>query len=177
MALGGVAAGIVAGRLVAPLAAAVVGAGRSRLRRDPFALLIDDHRKILSLLDEMAEAPAGSAVQRGRLFLMLKRKLTKHAMAEEDVVYPIVNNGAASEKERKHLYDEHAGMKILLYEIEEKLMAGEDWSGAVRQLRQLLRKHFDEEEQTIFPELRKQLSGAAVSKVSGQISREEAMVV
>ena len=38
---------------------------------------------------------------------MLKRKLAKHAMAEEDVVYPIVHNQTAETTESKHLYDEH----------------------------------------------------------------------
>jgi hemerythrin superfamily protein len=177
MALGGVAAGIVASRLAVPLVAAVVGAGRSRLRRDPFALLIDDHRKLRSLLAEMVETPAESSIKRGKLFLMLKRRLAKHAMAEEDVVYPIVHNGAANRDERKHLYDEHADMKVLLHNIEERLMAGEDWSRDVILLRDLIRQHADEEEKTIFPELRKQLNRTAASKVSGQISREEAMVV
>jgi hemerythrin superfamily protein len=174
---GGIAAGIMASRVVPPIVAAIVGAGRSRVSGDPFALLVEDHRKILSLLDRMAATPASSAAKRWRLFLMLKRKLAKHALAEEDVVYPIVHNDSATGDERKHLYDEHAEMKIMLHNIEEQLMSGEDWNSVVVPLRELIRRHADEEEKTIFPELRKELSKAAVPKVSGQISREEAMIV
>ena len=84
MLLGGVAGGIIGGRLLPPLFAAMTAAGRTRAGADPFALLVDDHRKILSILDEMAASPSDSKLRRGRLFLALKRKLAKHAMAEED---------------------------------------------------------------------------------------------
>ena len=176
MILGGVAAGFVGSRLIPPLAAALIGSQRVRAGGDPFALLIDDHRKIRDLLDEMMADPNGSLPNRGRLFLMLKRKLAKHAMAEEDVVYPRVPNAPESGG-RKHLYDEHADMKVLLFEMEDALMNGRDWSAAVASLTDLVRRHANEEEQTIFPELRRQLSGGAAPKLSGQISREEALVL
>jgi hemerythrin-like domain-containing protein len=176
MLLGGIAAGAIGGRMLPALFGAVIGSGRVRAGGDPFALLMDDHRKILSLLDEMASARVDSTARRGRLFLALKRKLAKHAMAEEDVVYPIVRNDSQG-NERKHLYDEHAEMKILLYTIERQLMAGEDWNKAVVPLRDLIRRHVNEEETVIFPELRRRLSGDELPKVSGQISREEALVV
>jgi hemerythrin superfamily protein len=177
MLLGGVAGGIIGGRLLPPLFAGMSAAGRARAGADPFALLIDDHRRILSILDEMMASPSDSKPRRGRLFLALKRKLAKHAMAEEDVVYPIVRNDSASGDQRKRLYDEHAEMKILLYEIESQLMAGEDWSTVVAPLREIFRRHADEEEKTIFPELRRQLAESELSKVAGQIYREEAVVI
>lgn len=175
--LGGVAGGILGGRLLPPLYAALTAAGRARAGGDPFALLIQDHRKIMSILDEMAACPAESKIRRARLFLALKRKLAKHAMAEEDVVYPIVRNDSANGDERKHLYDEHADMKIFLHDIESQLMNGEDWMASVGPLRELIRNHVDEEEKTIFPELRRELSKSELPKVSGQISREEALIV
>ena len=177
MLLGGVAGGVIGGRLLPPLFAAMTAAGRTRAGADPFALLIDDHRKILSILDEMAVSPSYSKLRRGRLFLALKRKLAKHAMAEEDVVYPLVRNYSASGDERKHLYDEHAEMKILLYTLEAQLKDRESWSATLAPLRDLIQRHFDDEERNIFPELRLRLSGAELPKVSGQICREEALIV
>ena len=79
----------------------------------PFDQLIDDHRQILSLLDNMLEVPDSSPARKARLYMMLKRRLAKHALAEEDVVYPLVRNDSANGDERRHLYDEHADMKIL----------------------------------------------------------------
>lgn len=89
-------------------------------------------------MDQMLAAPAGWPATRARLFLLLKRKLTKHAVAEQDVVYPIVRNDSAAGDERKHLYDEHADMKILPHEIEEDLRSRADWTINVTALRNVL---------------------------------------
>ncbi len=175
--LSGIAAGILGSRILPPLIAMATGSGRAKAGSDPFALLIDDHRKILSILDRMASAPADSKFQRSRLYLALKRKLAKHALAEEDVVYPILHERPGDRDESKHLYDEHADMKIYLHELEEKLMSGEEWNSIVVPLRELVHKHADEEEQQIFPELRRQLGEMKSPKVSGNISREEAMIL
>jgi len=175
--LAGVAGGILGSRLIPPLFAMATGSGRVRSGGDPFARLIEDHRHILSVVDQMVKAPASSTLQRSRLFLMLKRKLGKHALAEEDVIYPIVHNESTEGDNSKHLYDEHADMKILLFELEEKLKSGKDWSHAARSLRDLIRRHVDEEEQLIFPDLREKLNTARLPKVSGQICREEALIL
>ena len=175
--LGGIATGIVAGRLIPPLVSGMKSASRVRSGGDPFELLLDDHRRILRSLDDMVSTPAGSKIRRSWLFLALKRRLAKHAMAEEDVVYPLVRKQMANEDQGKHLYDEHADMKTLLYDIEARLMAGQDWSAPVGQLRDLIRSHIDEEEKNVFPALRQQLAQSALAEVSGQISREEALVV
>src|SRR5690349_9371633 len=89
MLLGGFAAGFFGSRLIPPLVAAVTGSGRVRAGADPFSVLIDDHRKIQAIVGEMLAAR--SRLNRARLFLLLKRRLAKHALAEEDVVYPIVH--------------------------------------------------------------------------------------
>jgi hemerythrin-like domain-containing protein len=57
------------------------------------------------------------------------------------------------------------------------LKSGEDWTGAVGPLRDLVRRHIEEEEKTIFPEMRRELAQARWPKLSGQISREEAMIL
>jgi len=176
MILGGLAAGIVGSKLLPPLIGVVAGSGRVRAGKDPFALLIDDHRQIASFLNQLLEPQAGK-VQRSRLFLQLKRKLAKHALAEEDVVYPIVHEHSHEGDQSKHLYDEHAEMKILLYEIEHNLKSGEDCTAVARSLSDLVRRHVDDEENRIFPQLREQLTKSKLPKVSGAISREEALIV
>jgi len=175
--LAGIAGGILGSRLLPPLIAQATSAARAKSGADPFQLLIEDHREILAVLDRMAGAPSASAAQRGKLFLALKRRLAKHAMAEEDVVYPIVSKEPGTGTQGQHLYHEHADMKILLYELESQLMAGQDWSAAVGRLRDLIRSHIDEEEETVFPALRSKLEESAKPRVSGQISREEALVL
>jgi hemerythrin superfamily protein len=174
---GGVAAGMVASRLLPPVVATLKGRGTVRAGADPFDRLIDDHRQILSLLDNMLEAPDSSMARRTRLYMMLKRKLAKHALAEEDVVYPLVRNDSANGDERRRLYDDHADMKILLHQAGETLRTGEPWSETVGMLRSLIREHAETEVKTIFPELRRELKEMRWPKLSGQISREEALIL
>ncbi len=175
-ALAGLAVGLIGSRLLPPLLAQLVGTARSGV--DPFARLIDEHRKISGLLDEMESVVGeGAAVKRGRLFMRLKRTLAKHSMAEEDVVYPILFSQVHDERGSKHLYDEHADIKIHLYEIEQCLMRGEDWTPHVRALRTVIEDHVREEEQEGFPKLRQALDEKRSKKVAGFIGREEAMVL
>jgi hemerythrin superfamily protein len=175
--LAGVAAGVLGSRLLPPLIAMATGSARASKSGDPFEALVADHGQILSLLDAMAAQHDGSGVRRASLFLMLKRKLGKHALAEEDVVYPILHSEAGDSSESKDLYDEHADMKILLFELEERLKSGADWSEPVSTLRDLIRSHVEEEEQVVFPRLRARLNEDRKSTVSGQISREEALIL
>lgn len=177
MLLGGIAVGIVGSRILPPVLAAIAGRRRAKAGGDPFAALIEDHHQILSILDQMVATPTDSTMRRGRLFLMLKRKLAKHALAEEDVVYPIVPADSGERNERKHLYDEHADMKVMLYEIERRIKNSMDWTDVVSPLRELIRHHAEEEETTVFPELRNQLDRTRLPQVSGQIAREEALIV
>jgi hemerythrin superfamily protein len=175
--IAGVAAGVLGSRLLPPLIAAAAGSARASKSGDPFDVLVADHQQILSLLDGMTTHHGGSAVRRASLFMMLKRKLGKHALAEEDVVYPILHRDANELSESKDLYDEHADMKILLFELEERLMSGADWSEPVRTLRDLIQSHIEEEEQIVFPRLREMMNQDRRAKVSGQISREEALIL
>jgi hemerythrin superfamily protein len=175
--IAGIAAGVLGSRLLPPLVAAAAGSARARKSGDPFDMLVADHRALESLLADMAETDASSTARRASLFMMLKRKLGKHALAEEDVVYPILHNDAEDFSESRDLYDEHADMKILLFTIEERLKAGADWSEEVRNLRALIESHIVEEEQIVFPKLRERMDQSRKNSVSGQISREEALIL
>src|SRR5438477_10731248 len=90
----GAAGGMLAGRLLPILIAKANGAARASIGQDPFAGLIREHRQLLALLDKMENARQSSAVRRATLFYLFKRKIAKHAMAEEDVVYPMLTDDA-----------------------------------------------------------------------------------
>ncbi len=177
MICGGIALGVVGSRLLPPLIASAFGSVRARKNDDPFDLLIQDHREISTCLDRMENTPPDSTAKRAMQFLQLKRKLAKHAMAEEDVLYPMVKTQAQDQPPSEHMYQEHADMKVALFELENMLKSRQDWSQRVRSLRQLVQNHVQEEESQVFPRLRQIMDQQRQSKVSGQISREEAMVL
>lgn len=173
--VGGLALGLIVNKMI-PLFASASGSIRSRAGEDPFQKLIDDHRLISKTLEEMEHAGDRSTLYRGKLFLTLKTVLGKHAMAEEDVVYPLLHERANAVDESKELYDDHADIKIHLFQLENLLKQNEDWTAVVRSLRQVVEAHVQEEEQVEFPRLRQILDERGTRKLAGQIRREAALV-
>jgi iron-sulfur cluster repair protein YtfE (RIC family) len=111
------------------------------------------------------------------LFLAVKRTLAKHALAEEDVVYPLLHREAGAAEATRQLYAEHAEMKIHLYELETALRGGASWAGRASALQALVARHIREEEDVQFPKLQALLDERERQRVSGQIHREEALIV
>ena len=174
---GGVALGVVASRLLPPVMANASGAVRAKFGQDPFRKLEQDHRLVKSLLRKMAEASEDSAAQRMKLLLMFKRALGKHAMAEEDVVYPILHEIAGAAEQARELYDEHAQMKIHLYGLETAVGSPSTWAERVRRLQDLIGEHIRDEEDVEFPRLRALLQEQQHASLAGKILREEALVL
>ena len=125
----------------------------------------------------MQEVSQENRAERTKLFLSLKRTLAKHALAEEDIVYPLLHEDVRDVKESKHLYDEHADIKIHLFELERMLMANENWSRRVESLRDLIERHARDEEEIEFPRLRQALDDQRSRTLSQHIRREEALVL
>lgn len=177
MIAGGIAIGLLGSRLLPPVMAMVTGAVRGKASGDPFQRLENDHQVILGTLRSMEEIQDTGAGKRTALFLALKRKLAKHALAEEDVVYPLLQDEGERRAAAKHLYDEHADMKVLLFEIEQSLMEGRPWSGPVSTLRAMVERHAEEEEREQFPRLRAVLTESRFGQVAAQVHREEALIL
>jgi len=175
--LAGFAGGIVASRLLPPFFAMSKGSIQTRTGVDPFDQLITEHGFLLSTLDEMELVKEGETGKRARLFLQLKRMLAKHAMAEEDVVYPLLSGPGEREAAAKQLYDEHAEMKIALFRLEQTLKGEGSWMEQVRALQSLIGPHAKQEEEIEFPRLRERLPQSKRVALGRDVLREEAMVL
>ncbi len=173
----GLAVGMIASRVLAPMLASASGSVKSRLGEDPFQLLIDDHREVLDTLQTMEVLPEDATARRMKAFLMVKRSLAKHAMAEEDIVYPLLYEEVNAVDEARQLFNEHAEMKVHLFTLERALKQGGDWRNKVSSLRRLIEQHARQEEDAEFPKLREKLSKKQTRKLPAYIRREEAMVL
>ena len=173
----GAAGGALLGRVLPIVIANANGAARAAVGQDPFAGLIREHRELLRLLDQMDETPQSSCFRRGMLFYIFKRKIAKHAMAEEDVVYPMLTDDAERADAARKLYEEHGRMKVLLFELEHSIKDDEGWVKAVRGLRKEIEPHARQEEQVEFPALRLRMDKAQTIKLARKIHQEEAVIV
>lgn len=175
--VGGAVVALIASRVLPPVLMHAAGAARGAAGRDPFATLEQDHRDILSLLNSMERSPANAVLHRTQLLLRLKRRLAAHAMAEEDVVYPLLYDRAHEAEDAKHLYAEHGDMKRLLFALETTPKNDPTWIVRVRELRALIQGHVRQEEEVDFPKLRQRLNDKDTLILSGGVSREKALVL
>jgi iron-sulfur cluster repair protein YtfE (RIC family) len=173
----GAAGGILAGKLLPIMIANAGGMARGAAGQDPFAGLIREHRELLNLLDRMENDPQGNYIRRGMLFAQFKRKIAKHAMAEEDVVYPMLTDDAQRAEAARKLYEEHGRMKVLLFELEQSMKDDAAWRRAVRGLRSEIEPHARQEEEVEFPALRARMDQAGKMKLARKIDQEEAVIV
>ncbi len=172
---GGMAAGALLAKFVHPWIMGVLGAARTQTTGgDAFDDLTRDHALILGLLDEMLRLD--SAAAQLPIFLNVKRVLTKHALAEEDVVYPLLRNRIGAKDDVVRLYAEHAQMKIDLAEIEEILIRGVTATEHITSLREIIREHAHDEETKEFPRLREVLTTERRAALSAKVWREKALV-
>jgi hemerythrin superfamily protein len=173
----GAAGGVLLGRFLPVLFANANGLVQGAAGRDPFAGLIEQHRTLLSLLDRMEQVPKSEWGKRKVLFFAFKRTIGKHAMAEEDIVYPLLKTQAERHEATQKLYREHASMKIHLFELGRAIRHEEQWREAVRALRTEIEPHAREEEETEFPRLRELLDQKKTAQLARKIRQEEALVV
>ena len=173
----GAAGGLLLGRFLPVLLANATGLALGAAGRDPFAGLIREHQLLLSLLDKMEHVPANDWAKRKFLFLAFKRTIGKHAMAEEDIIYPLLKTDAERHEATQKLYREHASMKIHLFELERAIHDDEQWGDGVRALRSEIEPHARQEEETEFPRLRELLDEAGTAQLSRKIRQEESLVV
>jgi iron-sulfur cluster repair protein YtfE (RIC family) len=174
---GGLALGVVGSRLLPPLVAGATGSLRASMGHDPFQRLVEEHRSVLSMLDRLIAASEEARPRRMALFLGVKRSLAKHALAEEDVVYPILQTEIGDAAAAAQLYKEHGEMKVHLYQVETALKRNANWAGPGRSLHALIERHARDEEDVQFPRLQAHLDKTRTREVGGQIHREEAMIL
>lgn len=174
---GGAVAAVLVSRLLPPLVAQASGTMRGSAGRDPLAGLEQDHRVILSLLTEMVESPPDAVVRRTQLLLRLKRRLGAHALAEEDIVYPLLHDEAHAEDDTHQLYGEHAEMKMRLAALERMAKDDPRWVAIARELKDLIATHARQEEEVDFPRLRAVLDDRGNARLSGAVSREKALIL
>jgi hemerythrin superfamily protein len=168
---------LAASRIAPPFAGRAIGTMRAMSGTDPFEALAQDHQKVLALFGRIEQTEDTAVMRRNALLLQLKRMLTAHALAEEDIVYPMLHDDAQRQEQAKKLYSEHAAMKVRLFELEHKAKDDPTWLEDLRALHRVVAQHAHEEEQIEFPKLRAALDEAQRTNLLGEVSREKSMLL
>jgi hemerythrin superfamily protein len=168
---------LAASRLAPPIAGRAIGTMRAMSDTDPFEALAQDHQKVLALFGRIEATDNSAVIRRNAMLLQLKRMLTAHALAEEDIVYPMLHDDAQRRDQAKKLYSEHAAVKVKLFELEHKAKDDRTWIDDLRALHRMIAEHAHEEEQIEFPKLRAALNESQCTNLLGEVSREKSMLL
>lgn len=143
----------------------VIGGAVTRTKDDMniAEVLIMDHRKADTLFMEIDSTSDVQKLQ--EFFGQLYKDLTVHAEAEEEVVYPAVRSYYNNTQE---LYSEQAQMKEMLADIKATSPSSSDFKAKIQRLKDVVHDHVRQEENDLFPYIRRNLSEAQMEQMSSQ---------
>ena len=136
-----------------------------------FQLLKNDH-KIVSALFDQIESASGKA--KAQLFTRLKSELDVHALIEEKIFYPALENKKESREITLEAYEEHKVVKDLLAELANGSSANEKWDAKLKVLRENVDHHVEEEEGELFDKADDVLSDEDLDRIGEQMEAEKA---
>ena len=168
--------------LVTAGVAAIANLGRKMAMQAPTAMasdwcegLIREHEATLAALDKLASTSPEHPQQRAVQLTALKHMIGKHALQEENVVYPMLKRGPHPEAFGE-LHQEHGEIKAMLFELTEMDKADPAFVATLHRLREELESHMREEEDVLFPALRARLTDAENRKLSRTMNLKGVMV-
>ena len=130
-----------------------------------------DHRKVDTLFMEIEKTDDPQKLQ--EFFGQLYKDLSIHAEAEEQIVYPAVRSYYSDTQE---LYDEQAAMKQMLAQIKALNPSSSDFKAQIQQLKKAVQDHVKEEENDMFPQIRRNLSEAQMEQMATQFKEAKSTI-
>ena len=136
----------------------------------PQALAME-HKAVLKIFDAIEATQTRATAKRTMLLTQLKHALAKHAIEEENVVYPALRDAGRPEG-AEELIREHGDVKHYLYDLENMPKNAPEFLEMVQAFRREIEEHIRDEEDRQFPALFASLSEEQNRKLTRAINRE-----
>lgn len=134
-----------------------------------FALLKADHEKVAGILETIEDTTERAVKGRDQLFAQLKAELDLHAMIEEEILYPALEDTEEARDITLEAYEEHRLVKQLLAELEAEPKDTEEWTAKFMVLKENIEHHVEEEEGELFKKARQALSEEEIQTLGEQL--------
>jgi hemerythrin superfamily protein len=134
-------------------------------------VLAAEHQAVLAMFDKVEATEDSQTWMRAHCLTRIKNALGKHALEEENAVYPALRE-ANEAHDADALNAEHGYVKTYLYELENMPKSSPEWIERVRAFRELLEEHMRMEEDEVFPRLRAALGEEGNARLSAAVARE-----
>ncbi|HET9511161.1 MAG TPA: hemerythrin domain-containing protein [Sphingomonas sp.] len=167
---GAVVAGVALGMLAMIARKAAVQAP-TYLAGDWDDALAAEHKAVLKLFDALEATGPDATIKRSILLTQMKHALAKHALEEENTIYPALRE-AGDVAGADELNAEHGYVKQYLYELDNMPNTGDAFLAKVRKFRADIEDHMREEEQSLFPALKAKLSPERNKQLTMAMNKE-----
>ena len=168
--IGAAAAGVAVG-LMANLGRKTAVQAPTYLAGDWDEALAAEHAATLKLFDALQATTEKNTTKRSMLLMQLKHALAKHALQEENVIYPALRDAGQTEQ-ADHLNHDHGYVKQYLYDLENMPKESPAFLAKVAEFRAAIEEHAGEEESTIFPSLKAKLSPEKNKALTAMMNKE-----
>jgi hemerythrin superfamily protein len=166
----GAALGFVAG-LALPHARKAVMQAPSIAAGDWVDALKAEHRMVEKTFQMLLATSEAEHMKREMLLTKIAYALTKHAIEEENVIYPaLIENGRA--ELGHHLIDDHGQVKRFIYELRRISSAEPRWIETAQAFFESLQRHVREEEDEVFPTFRAALPAEENARLTRMMNWE-----
>jgi len=136
---------------------------------DAFAVLKADHEKVAGILETIEQTTERAIKSRDEMFAQLKSELDLHAMIEEEIFYPALEESEETRDITLEAYEEHRMVKQLLAELEAEPKDTEEWTAKFTVLKENIEHHVEEEEGEMFTKARKALSNEDIERLGEEL--------
>jgi hypothetical protein len=129
---------------------------------DVVDLILQDHREVESLFDRLQSEPD----QRPMLVPVVGALLIAHSRAEEAEVYPVARDEGGHADDVAHSQEEHAEAETILERLKTLDHRSDDFTTALKELIDAVKHHVEEEESTVLPGMRENISAQRLSELA-----------
>lgn len=152
----GAALGLVAG-LAIPHARKLAMQGPALAAGNWVEALTAEHRMVEKMFEQLLATSEGEMLKREALLSKIAYALNKHAIEEENVIYPALSEAHFADQAR-HLAEEHQEAKTFIYDLRRISSTDAAWLPKAQEFWTKLQAHMREEEDEVFPAFRDGLS-------------------
>jgi hemerythrin superfamily protein len=135
---------------------------------DVLKLLKDDHDEVKSMFKKLQKAEGAEAL---RLWEQLRDMLNLHEQMEETQFYPKLKQDESAKDIILESYQEHHVLDVLMGEISQFKPSDEQWTPKIKVLQENAEHHIKEEEEELFPKVRKIWETSKRDEIGRQMQR------
>jgi len=142
---------------------------------DAVALLVADHNRVRGLVARYEDAhDSGDLDEAAKLVAKIVEELEVHMAIEEEVFYPAIHElkDEIGESVDEGI-EEHHVAKVLIKELGSLQPTDESWVAKVTVLIESVEHHVDEEEEELFPRVRRASNAAWLKVLAGKLGSKK----